>query len=116
MMQTTDEIPPLHVVQEVASVYGLREAKLAGGPLEGQGYLTFRLATDRGDLALRRKKGSGLKISTKHPDIGNRIERQHALISFLNDQGFPVAAPLLTRNGRTYASIMGVPYSLYPFI
>ncbi len=116
MLEETADFLPLHVMQEVASIYGLEEARLAGEPLEGTGYVTFRLVTDKGDLALRRKKGSALKIITKHPDIGARIERQHALISFLRDQGFPVAAPLLTKRGRTYASVMGVPHSLYPFI
>ncbi len=117
MVEETTTLVPAHIIGEIAPAYGLDYTQLDGGPPhEGLGYVTFRLATPAGDLALRRKKGSGFKIIAKHPDIGSRIERQHALILFLHEHGFPVAPPLITRHRRTYLSVLGVPYSLYPYI
>src|SRR5260370_39093109 len=109
-------LPSPQMIGEIISAYGLEGLQLDGASLEGTGYITFRVITAKGVLALRRKKGSASKIMAKHPDISDSIEGQHRLILFLHDHGFPVAPPLLTNGKDTYVSILGIPYSLYPFI
>jgi homoserine kinase type II len=112
----SNDLPSPQMIGEVISAYGLEGLQLDGTSLEGTGYVTFRIITPQGILALRRKKGSASKIMAKHPDISDSIEGQHRLILFLHDHGFPVAPPLLTKGKDTYVSILGIPYSLYPFI
>ncbi len=108
--------PSPHVIGQIISAYDLDSLQVEGNGLEGTGYITFRAVTPKGVFALRRKKGSASKIMAKHPDIGSNIEGQHALMLFLQEHGFPVAPPLLTREKETYVNITGVPWSLYPFI
>jgi homoserine kinase type II len=112
----SSDLPSSQMIGEIISAYGLESLQLDGAALEGTGYITFRVITPKGVLALRRKKGSASKIMAKHPDIGDSIEGQHRLILFLHDHGFPVAPPLLTKRKHTYVSILGIPCSLYPFI
>jgi homoserine kinase type II len=114
--EVTSNLPTPQMIGQIISAYGLESLQLDGAALEGTGYITFRVITPKGVLALRRKKGSPSKIETKHPDIGDSIEGQHRLILFLHDHGFPVAPPLLTKRKHTYVSILGIPCSLYPFI
>ncbi len=108
--------PSAQMIGEIISAYGLEGLQIDGASLEGTGYITFRVITSKGILALRRKKGSAAKIMAKHPDIGDSIEGQHRLILFLHGHGFPVAPPLLTKEKGTYVSVLGIPCSLYPFI
>jgi len=116
LLEGSTETLPDNVISGITSEYGLESLRQEGPPREGTGYMTYRVTTPDRVLALRRKKGSALKISTKHPDIGKSIERQNSLMLFLDRQGFPVAAPLLTVDQRSYVNILGIPYSLYPFI
>jgi Ser/Thr protein kinase RdoA (MazF antagonist) len=111
-----NDLPSPQMIGEIISAYGLEGLQVDGAALEGMGYITFRVITPQGILALRRKKGSASKIMAKHPDIGDSIEGQHRLILFLHDHGFPVAPPLLTKMEDTYVSLHGIPCGLYPFI
>jgi len=111
-----NDLPSAQMIGEIISAYGLEGLQIDGASLEGTGYITFRVITSKGILALRCKKGSAAKIMAKHPDIGDSIERQHCLILFLRDHVFPVAPPLLTKRRETYVSVLGIPCSLYPFI
>jgi Ser/Thr protein kinase RdoA (MazF antagonist) len=116
MYVETIQSPQLSIITEIAALYGLENPRLHETPHEGMGYTTFQLSTAKGDFALRRKKGSPIEIRTKHPDIDQRLNGQHAFMTFLHDHGFPVAPPLFTRDGRSHVSLSGIPYSLYPFI
>jgi len=111
-----NDLPSAQMIEEIISAYGLERLQIDGESHEGTGYVTFRIITSKGVLALRRKKGSASKIIAKHPDIGNSIEAQHRLILFLQDHCFPVATPLLTKKKETYVNILGIPCSLYPYI
>jgi homoserine kinase type II len=112
-----DNTPPsAQMIEGIASAYGLESLHVDGASQEGTGYVTFRVITSKGVLALRRKKGSASKVMSKHPDIGDNIEGQHRLILFLQDHDFPVASPLLTIHRETYVSVLGIPCSLYPYI
>jgi homoserine kinase type II len=108
--------PSTQMIEEIISAYGLESLQVEGASQEGTGYVTFRVITSKGILALRRKKGSASKIMSKHPDIGDSMEGQHRLILFLRDHDFPVAPPLMTVHGETYVSVLGIPCSLYPYI
>jgi homoserine kinase type II len=108
--------PSSQMSEEIISAYGLESLQVDGASQEGTGYVTFRVITSKGVLALRRKKCSASKIMSRHPDIGDSIEGQHRLILFLQDHDFPVAPPLLTVHGETYVSVLGIPCSLYPYI
>jgi homoserine kinase type II len=111
-----NDLPSAQMIEEIISVYGLESLQVDSASQEGTGYITFRVTTPKNVLALRCKKGSASKIMSKHPEIKHSIEAQHRLILFLQDHGFPVAPPLLTKQGETYVSVRGIPCSLYPYI
>jgi Ser/Thr protein kinase RdoA (MazF antagonist) len=114
--EAVNDLPTPQMIRQIISSYGLENLQLDDTPLEGTGYIAFRIITPKGIFALRRKKGSAAKIIAKHPDIESNIEGQHRLMLFLHDHGFPVAPPLFTKNKGTYVNIVGIPCSLYPFI
>ena len=115
-IETDDFRPSPHMVGQIISAYGLDSLQVVGEPLEGTGYVSYRVTTPKGVFALRRKKGSASKIMAKHPDIASSIEGQHNLMLFLHNHGFPVAPPLLTTEKETFVNITGIPWSLYPFV
>src|SRR5260370_41685544 len=62
---TSDDLLSAQMISEIVSAYGLESLQLDGTSLEGTGYVTFRVITPQGILALRRKKGSASKIMAK---------------------------------------------------
>ncbi len=57
--------PSAQMIGEIISAYGLEGLQIDGASLEGTGYITFRVITSKGILALRRKKGSAAKIKAR---------------------------------------------------
>ncbi len=104
------------MIGQIASAFGLEEARLQGRSQRGASFLTFHLATRQGDFALQKKRGSSTKISARAEEIRLRLEGQHALMSYLSTKGFPVAPPLQTKDQSTSVTISGVSYALYPYV
>ena len=110
------ETPSPALINQIATSFGLEEARLKRGPDHDMGSSTFRLSTSRGELALQRYRARTLPNGAKAEAIKLRLDQQHALLSYLSDRGFPVAEPLRTRAGGTTVDISGITYALYPFV
>ncbi len=103
------------LVETVASTFGLGAAQPLGKPSDGARYLAYRLATPMGDFALVRPRSESRKEIVEK-GISQDLAKAHGIILHLASRGFPVAAPMQTRNGSTVATIHGIPHVLYPYI
>jgi Ser/Thr protein kinase RdoA (MazF antagonist) len=106
---------PVHVrdaiLHKISLAYGLKGIRVLR-ILHGHNNEAFQIATDKGYFALRRPKPT-LEISADYP---NRLRQQLAFLRYLAAGDFPVASPVLTKDGQTIVNIKGVPYTLHPFM
>ena len=93
-------------IERLLPLYGLspRAARPAGGTAGA----TWRVATDRGDVFVRRR-GS----RTSSPE---RAAYDHGLRRYLAENGFPATPPAAARDGRACVAMDDGVYEVYPWV
>ncbi len=103
-------------VDQVAAAFDLEEARLKGGPRQGGGHLMFLIEARQGKFALIRSRPRSDDDATTQEGVRRKLERQNLLVTYLAGKGFPVAPPLLTRDGLSLLSIGGIVHTLHPYV
>ncbi len=103
-------------VDQVATAFGLEEARLKGRPRQGGGHLMFPIEARQGKFALIRSRPRSDDDATTEEGVRRKLERQNLLVTYLAGKGFPVAPPLLTRDGSSLLSIGGIVHTLHPYV
>ena len=93
-------------IERLLSLYDLkpRDARPAGGTAGA----TWRVATDAGDVFVRRR---GSRTSTPE-----RAAYDHGLRRYLAENGFHATPPTPTRYGRTCVAMVDGVYEVYPWV
>jgi Ser/Thr protein kinase RdoA (MazF antagonist) len=94
-------------VRALAAAYELIDARVVDEFKSKRNYV-FKLDC-RGEsvVARRLRPRTGLKA---------RLAAQHTFVAYLAGSGFPAIPPLSTADGRTFATIGGDVYDVYPFV